>query len=101
MAAGMSQKQIAYHLRRLRAKYPDTEFQVLHASNGEVAIVPKSMLAKTDNQLRQESLQHPDTCTCRWCHERRVDTADQQMDAERENELIAAMDNGETREPEE
>ena len=46
MAAGMSQKQINYHLRRLRAKYPDTEFQVLHASNGEVAIVPVRKMEK-------------------------------------------------------
>lgn len=40
MAASPSKQQIARKLRELKRKYPDTEFHVLRASNGEVAIIP-------------------------------------------------------------
>lgn len=69
MAAGMSKQQINYHLRRLQAKYPETQFVVLRASNGEVAIVPKP---KTEADWRRESLNHGNYCTCRWCGERKA-----------------------------
>jgi hypothetical protein len=41
MAASPSKQQIAAALRRLQKANPGVEYVVLHASNGEVAILPK------------------------------------------------------------
>ena len=40
MGARISQQLIKRHLNRLAKKYVGVEFQVLYASNGEVAILP-------------------------------------------------------------
>jgi hypothetical protein len=42
MSASPNQKQIQSALRRLQKQNPGVEYVVLHASNGEVAILPKS-----------------------------------------------------------
>ena len=42
MAASPSQAKIKAALRRLQKKNPGVEYVVLRASNGEVAIMPKS-----------------------------------------------------------
>jgi hypothetical protein len=44
MAATPSYQEIQQALRRLQKKNPGVEYQVLRASNGEVAIMPKKQV---------------------------------------------------------
>lgn len=49
MAASPSERAIRARLRRLAKKYPGVTFQVLRASNGEVAIMPLADVSVYDD----------------------------------------------------
>lgn len=71
MGASPSKATINAALKRLQRKNPGVEFQILRASNGEVAIMPREyVLQCTHPEIAAQKHTREMNCSCKWCGER-------------------------------